>query len=173
MKTSVLNGMKVLAVDDEPDVLETLKEVVLLDAPECKIEVATRFEDAREKLTNRIYDLVILDLMGVQGFDLLKIASDRDVPSVVLTAHELNPEALKRSIQLGARAYFPKYKLSEIVAYLEGVLTTDYVHGWGNLFQELRGHFDVRFGNQWMEADKRFWSQFEARVASRKKKLIE
>jgi DNA-binding response OmpR family regulator len=173
MKTSVLNGMKVLAVDDEPDVLDTLKEIILLEAPECKIETATRYEEACKRLTTRLYDLVILDIMGVQGFDLLKIASDRDFPSVVLTAHELNPEALKRSIELGARAYFPKYKLSDLVPYLESVLTTDYVQGWGNMFQELRGHFDSRFGNQWMETDKPFWSRFEAQIASHKKKLIE
>jgi DNA-binding response OmpR family regulator len=173
MKTSLLNDMKVLAVDDEPDVLDTLKEVILLEAPSCKIDTATRYEDAREKLTSRLYDLVILDIMGVQGFDLLKIASGRDVPSVVLTAHELNPEALKKSIELGARAYFPKFKLPDLVPYLESILSTDYVQGWGNLFQELRGHFDARFGNQWMETDKPFWSRFEAQIASYKKKLIE
>ena len=33
MDESILNGKRVLAVDDEPDVLESLEELVLADAP--------------------------------------------------------------------------------------------------------------------------------------------
>jgi DNA-binding response OmpR family regulator len=172
MKVSILNDMRVLAVDDELDILETLEDVIYLDAPKCKIDKATSYEDATQKLTSKIYDVVILDIMGVRGFDLLKISSDRDIPAVILTAHELNPAALKKSIELGARAYFPKYKLPDIVSYLESVLTNDYVQGWGNIFQELRGHFDTRFGDRWMDTDKRFWSQFENKIATHKQKLI-
>jgi DNA-binding response OmpR family regulator len=172
MKTSVLNDMRILAVDDEVDILETLQELICLEAPTCKIDKASTYEDASQKLTSQIYDLVILDLMGVRGFDLLKIASDQDIPAVILTAHELNPAALKKSIELGARAYFPKYKLPDIVPYLESVLTNDYVQGWGNIFQELRGHFDTRFGNRWMDTDRRFWSQFEDKIATHKRNLI-
>lgn len=172
MKTSVLNDMRILAVDDEPDVLDTLEELIGLDAPKCKIDKAANYDDANTKLTSKMYDLVILDLMGVRGFDLLKSASDRDIPAVILTAHELNPAALKKSIELGARAYFPKYKLTEIVAYLESILTNDYVQGWGNIFSELRRYFDKRFGDQWMDTDKQFWSQFEDKIATHKQKLI-
>ena len=172
MKVSILNDMRVLAVDDELDILETLEEIIYLEAPKCKIDKAASYEDATQKLTSKIYDVVILDIMGVRGFDLLKISSDRDIPAVILTAHELNPAALRKSIELGARAYFPKYKLPDIVSYLESVLTNDYVQGWGNIFQELRGHFDSRFGDRWMDTDKRFWSQFENKIATHKQKLI-
>jgi DNA-binding response OmpR family regulator len=172
MKGSVLNDMRILAVDDEMDVLETLEEVIRLDAPQCKIDKATKYEEAAQKMTSKIYDLVILDLMGVQGFDLLKIASERDIPAFILTAHELNPAALKQSIELGARAYLPKYKLTDIVSYLESVMTNDYVQGWGNVFQELRGYFDSRFGDRWMDTDKKFWGQFEDKLATHKRKLI-
>jgi DNA-binding response OmpR family regulator len=172
MKASVLNDMRILAVDDEVDILETLEEVIRLEAPTCKIDKAATYEDAAQKLTSKIYDVVILDIMGVRGFDLLKIASDQDIPAVILTAHELNPAALKKSIELGARAYYPKFKLPDIVSYLEGVLTNDYVQGWGNIFQELRGHFNSRYGDQWMDTDQRFWSQFEDKIATHKQKLI-
>jgi len=172
MRASILNDMRILAVDDELDVLETLEELISLDAPKCKIVKASTYEGASKMLSSEIYDVVIIDIMGVEGFDLLKIAYDRDIPSVILTAHELNPTALKKSIELGARAYFPKYKLSEIVSYLESVLTNDYAQGWGNLFGELRGYFNSHYGNQWMDTDKRFWSQFEDKIATHKQKLI-
>jgi len=172
MEASILNRMRILAVDDELDILETIEELIFLEAPQCSIDKANNYEDASKKLRSKIYDVVILDLMGVRGFDLLKIASDRDIPAVILTAHELNPAALKKSIELGARAYFPKYKLPDIVSYLESILTNDYVQGWGNIFQELRGHFNMRFGDQWMDTEKRFWSQFENKIAIHKKKLF-
>lgn len=172
MKESVLNEMRVLAVDDEPDVLDTIEELIALQAPECRVDKATDFEAASQKIQSKVYDLVILDLMGVRGFDLLKMATEKDIPAVILTAHELNPEALKRSIELGARAYYPKYKLPEIASYLESLLKNDYKHGWGNVFQELRGFFDSRFGDRWMDSDKTFWSNFEEKIAIHKKKLI-
>jgi hypothetical protein len=98
-------------------------------------------------------------------FDLLRKIAAQGIPVVMLTAHALNPEALKKSIELGARAYLPKDKLAEIVPYLEDALTQDYPRGWGRLFEELRGHFDARFGGRWMETDQRFWSQFENKIA--------
>ena len=87
--------MRILAVDDELDVLETLEELISLDAPKCKIEKASNYDDASKMLSSEFYDVVILDIMGVEGFDLLKIASNSDIPSVILTAHELNPTSIK------------------------------------------------------------------------------
>jgi DNA-binding response OmpR family regulator len=69
----ILKGKKILVVDDEPDILETLEE--LLD--ECDIETAATFESAKALLESKVYDATILDIMGVKGFDLLEIAIDR------------------------------------------------------------------------------------------------
>jgi hypothetical protein len=33
------------------------------------------------------------------------------------------------------------------------------------MFNDLRGYFDTRFGEHWMETDQRFWSQFENKIA--------
>ncbi len=56
------------------------------------------------------YDIVILDIMGVNGFDLLKVSVKRGFPTVMLTAYALTPEALEKAIRLGAVSFLPKEK---------------------------------------------------------------
>ena len=51
----------------------------------------------------------------------------------MLTAHALSPEALKKSIEMKARAYLPKEKLGEVVPFLEDMLKYDYESGWKRL----------------------------------------
>jgi CheY-like chemotaxis protein len=119
MAESILNGKLILAVDDEPDVLMVLEEEVLEAAPRCQFDKATTYQEAVEKMASWTYDIVVLDIMGVRGFDLLKLAVNRNFPVAMLTAHSLSPESLKRSIEMGARAYLPKDKLGEIVPFLD------------------------------------------------------
>jgi len=85
MAESILNGKRLLAVDDEPDVLESLEELVLADAPGCRIDKAGRYEDAVALLERNAYDLVVLDIMGVRGFDLLETAVRRGFKVAMLT----------------------------------------------------------------------------------------
>jgi len=40
----------------------------------CKIDTATSFEDGKTQLEEGKYDVAILDIMGVKGFELLEIA---------------------------------------------------------------------------------------------------
>jgi len=117
-ENDILKGKKILAVDDESDVLDTLKE--MLD--ECDMETADTYEFAKELLESRVYDAAILDIMGVRGFDLLKIALKKKIPALMLTAHGLNPENLVDSVKLGAKSYIPKDKISDIDFYLKEIL---------------------------------------------------
>ena len=151
MSESVLSGRAILAVDDEPDVLAVLEEEILHSCPDCRIEKATTYEKAAELLKSNIYDIAILDIMGVRGFDLLEIAVRRGFKVAMLTAHALTPEALKKSHDLGARAYLPKDKLGEIVPFLEDVLQLEYKTGWQRLMQKLENYFDRRFEQNWKD----------------------
>ena len=164
MKESILNGKRILAVDDEQDVLEVLKEEVLASCPNCQFDQTTSYEIALEKLKSQSYDVVILDIMGVRGFDLLTLAVKRNFPVAMLTAHALYPEALKRSIEMGARSYLPKEKLGEIVPFLEDVLKYEYLPGWGGLFENLRGFFNARWGEYWQKAEEKFWKEFDKKT---------
>ena len=160
MKTSILKGKRILAVDDEPDVLALLEEEILGVCPDCKFDKATTFENALALLKSNTYDVVILDIMGVRGFDLLEQAVKRNLRVAMLTAHALTPEALKRSFEMKARAYLPKEKLGEIVPFLEDVLQYEYLPGWKRLFDKLKEFFDSKFESDWEKKTGLNWREW-------------
>jgi len=101
---SLLKNKVILVVDDEPDILQTVGES--LDV--CQVHKAADYDTAMQRLLSYTYDIVILDIMGVNGFELLKSSVSLGFPTVMLTAHALTPEALKKSIKLGALFLFPR-----------------------------------------------------------------
>jgi DNA-binding response OmpR family regulator len=88
-------------VDDEPDVLDSLAE--LLDV--CELDQAKTYDQALELLDQRSYDAAILDIMGVGGYGLLEKTAEREIPTLMLTAHALSPDDFVPSIRGGAEAY--------------------------------------------------------------------
>lgn len=160
MTESILNGKRILAVDDEPDVLTTLEDEIIEAAPKCQFEKASTYPEAAKKLESQNYDVVILDIMGVRGFDLLELAVKRNFRVAMLTAHALNPEALKRSFEMKARAYLPKEKLGEVVPFLEDVLRYEYLPGWKRLLEKLKGFFDSKFESDWEKKTGLLWKEW-------------
>ena len=163
MTKSILDGKRILAVDDEPDVLKILEEEISATCPNCKLDKATAYETAAKMLESTDYDVVILDIMGVRGFDLLDVAVTKNFRVAMLTAHALSPEALKKSVELGARAYLPKEKLGEIVPFLEDVLAYEYVPGWKCLYEKLKGFFDSKFESDWEKKTGLNWQEWTKR----------
>jgi CheY-like chemotaxis protein len=164
MKESLLKDLRLLLVDDEPDVLDLLREEILEACPDCRIDEAGTYALAQELMISWTYDLVVLDIMGVRGFDLLSLAQVRNFPVAMLTAHALTPEALQRSIELGARAYLPKEKMGDIVPFLEDILRYEQLPGWKRLFDKLGNFFNARFGPDWQNKEGQFWKDFNDRL---------
>ena len=160
MTQSILDGKRILAIDDEPDVLAVLEEEISYKCPNAKIEKATTYEDAKKLLESHSYDIVVLDIMGVRGFDLLEIAVKRNFKVAMLTAHALTPDALKRSFDMKARAYLPKEKLGEIVPFLEDILKYEYLPGWKRLFDNLKSFFDSKFESDWDKKTGLNWQEW-------------
>ena len=106
----LLKEKVILVVDDEPDIVDTVKEVLDM----CTVHTAQDYDTAIQYLLSYTFDIVILDIMGVNGFELLKTSVERGFPTVMLTAHALTPEALKKSIKLGAVSFMPKEKMPEL-----------------------------------------------------------
>jgi DNA-binding NtrC family response regulator len=151
----VLLGRRLLIVDDERDILETLIDLLLM----CKIDTASSFEEGKELLEKFEYDLVVLDIMGVKGFDLLEIASKRNIPALMLTAHSLNVESLMKSMKEGAAYFVPKEKMAEISTYAADVLEAkeSNKNPWARWLDRLGRFFDATFtGPNWREQEKEY-----------------
>lgn len=161
---SPLKGKTVLVVDDEPDVLETVAEELDM----CLLDKAQDYDTAVQYLASYTYDIVILDIMGVNGFDLLQNAVDRGFPAVMLTAHALTPEALKKSMKLGAVTFLPKDKMSDLQSYLEDVVLGGGKPVWEKFFDKLGDYFNKRFGPDWIERDK-YFKEFKEEMLKQEK----
>lgn len=156
--TSYIKGKHILAVDDEEDVLETIQDI--LDG--AVVDCVKDYETASGKIRDNVYDLAILDIMGVNGLQLLDETVAKGIPTVMLTAHAINPETLMTSIRKGAISYLPKETLLDLDTLLNELLDAG-AQGkppWRLLFDKLGNYFDERFGKGWKEKDKDFWSDF-------------
>ncbi len=165
-KESVLNDKRILVVDDEQDILDVVKEEIMAAAPRCIVDTAGTYHEASMLLVTWTYDLAILDITGVRGFDLLRTAVERPypVPVVMLTGRALSPEALKTSISRGARAYLPKKHLGAVVPFLEDVLTDEYGPVWRRILTQFEGFFHEGWGPYWRKTDEKFWNEFEKKI---------
>jgi len=152
----ILRGTRILIVDDEEDILDTLTE--LLDM--CKVDRASTFEHAKELLENNIYHVAILDIMGVRGYELLEIAKKRGIPALMLTAHALSKDNLKKSFEKGASYYVPKDEINKIDVFVADILQAEEQNKnvlvkW---YERLSGFCDRRFGPNWKDDDPDFWN---------------
>jgi DNA-binding response OmpR family regulator len=155
-----LNDKKVLIVDDELDTIESLEELL---EDTFMVDSASSFEEAVACLKNNTYDAAILDIMGVRGYDLLEATHTLGIPTLMLTAHALSPDNLKKSIEMGADAYIPKNKMVDISMYLEDVLISRQDKKKNNFkwYTKFIPLFDKLFGEGWKDPEKEFWDEFD------------
>ena len=161
MSNSSLENKKILIVDDEPDVLDSLEE--LLDM--CTTVRAETYGEANTLLKTQEFDIAVLDIMGVDGYQLLETANKKNVVTVMLTAHALTPENLKESIQKGADSYIPKDELANLTDHVADVIKARIAgkQGYGAWFSILKPFFDKSFGKGWRNKDRSFWNNFDGK----------
>ncbi len=155
----ILKGKRILVVDDEPDILGSLEEILDM----CVVDRATDFKTASDLLEKETYDAVILDIMGVKGYEILEINKNKGIPTLMFTAHALSPENFIRSIESGAQAYVPKDRISDITTFLSDILAAQHegVHKIDRWFIRLEKFFKNKFGPDWQEkADPEFWKKY-------------
>ena len=157
-KNNLLDGKRILVVDDEPDILESLEELLA----KCEVVKASNFEAARGLIEQEQFDLVILDIMGVSGYDLLNLATGKDMTAVMLTAHALTPENIVKSYREGAAYFLPKEEMINITSFLEEILEAKQKgrSTWDNWLDRLAVYCDRTFGAKWQETDKDLWDRF-------------
>ena len=118
--------MKVLIVDDEPDVAAVVAMGIGYQRPGYTIVECHSGGEALTRIAADPPDLVILDLAMPQpdGFAVLRIlrAQENDVPVIVLTAKGSEHDRV-RGLELGADDYMTKpFSHKELVARIDAVL---------------------------------------------------
>lgn len=149
----ILKDREILAVDDEPDVLEVIKEQLF----DSHITGVTSFESARQLIESKSFDLVILDIMGVNGFELLELCVSRGMPAAMLTGVAMDIRSVNRAVKLGAVSFLPKDALGslrELTAEILDGLEQGQSH-WAKLFKRLGPLFKEKFSIVWEDLEKR------------------
>ena len=123
MKTKLLETAHILLVDDNPDNLSFLLEI--LDNRQYEIRIARDGRSALEIVKFEHMDLILLDIMmpGMNGFEVCaKLKSDnatREIPVIFMSA--LNETVNKvRGLELGAVDYITKpIQVEEVMARIK------------------------------------------------------
>ena len=117
--------MKILVVDDGPDVVESVRLGFTLQWREIDVVAAESGEKALDSIEHDRPDIVLLDigLPDVDGFEVLRqIRAFSDVPVVMLTAREDALDKVK-GLELGADDYVTKpFNHLELMARVKAVL---------------------------------------------------
>lgn len=153
-----LENKRVLIVDDEPDVLDTLEALL----PMCHVTKAATFQEAQKLLESEYFDIAVLDIMGVDGYKLLDIAKEKDVIPVMLTAHAFSIENTVKSYKKGAASYIPKDEMLKITTFLNDILEAKEKgkNFWGRWLDRLGSYYEKKFGEEWQGKEKDFWLNF-------------
>ncbi len=117
--------MKVLVVDDEPDVIEVVNLCFGLRWPEADVISAKSGEEALRALEQDPPDLVLLDIVlpGIDGFEVCQeIRRISDVPIVMVSARDSEVDKV-RGLEMGADDYITKpFSHLELLARVRAVL---------------------------------------------------
>jgi DNA-binding response OmpR family regulator len=117
--------VKVLIVDDEPDVRSLVRSALSFARQDLTAIEASDGDEALAMIYSERPDLVVLDLALPRrdGFAVLEQVREKtDLPIIVLTARGLEEDKIK-GLQLGADDYLTKpFSPRELVARIESVL---------------------------------------------------
>ena len=139
--------MKILIVEDEPDLRETIRISLLKE--NFVVETAADYYSALEKVNDYDYDCILLDIMlpGGSGLDLLReLKSLRRSDSVLIISAKDSLDDKVEGLELGADDYLTKpFHLAELNARVKSVIRR----------RQTKGDVSVTVGNLLLYPDKR------------------
>tara|TARA_B100001564_G_C20545855_1_gene626592 strand:- start:188 stop:865 length:678 start_codon:yes stop_codon:yes gene_type:complete len=122
----VNNKKHVLIVDDDNRIRDLLKEY--LNENNYIVSTSENAEDAKVKLTQFKFDIVVLDVMmpGQDGYELTKeVKKDNSVPIILLTAKGEVENRIK-GLELGADDYISKpFEPKELLLRIKNIIDKD------------------------------------------------
>lgn len=137
--------MKILVIEDEPQLLSNIKES--LEKEKFLVETASDYHEAIDKLFIYEYDCILLDIMlpngnGLQILSQLK-AEEKSENVIIISAKDSLDDKLK-GLELGADDYLTKpFHLAELNARVKAVLRRQKLNG-KNTLQIANATLDLR-----------------------------
>ena len=120
------NDIRILVVDDEPDVLELV--VYHLEKEAYRVDVADTGDKALKMARENLPSLLVLDLMlpGINGLEICRLLKrdpkTRDIPILMLTARASEENRIK-GLEFGAHDYVTKpFSPRELVLRIKNLL---------------------------------------------------
>jgi len=114
---------RLLVVDDEPDILDTLAYSLRREGFE--VTTASDGRTALDRARTTKFDVVVLDVMlpSISGLDVCRtLRSESDVPIVLLTARDAEVDRVL-GLELGADDYVTKpFSTAELVSRVRAIL---------------------------------------------------
>ena len=113
---------RILIVEDEEPIANLIRMNLVKAGYQC--ELAFDGVEAADKIEERDYDLILLDIMlpGLNGYEVLEYAKGVDIPVIFLTAMGDTRQKVK-GLKLGAEDYITKpFEIAELLARVETVL---------------------------------------------------
>ena len=139
--------MKILIVEDEPDVRETIR--ISLVKEHFVVETAADYFSALDKVNDYDYDCILLDIMlpGGSGLDLLReLKRLRRSDSVLIISAKDSLDDKVEGLELGADDYLTKpFHLAELNARVKSVIRR----------RQAKGDVSITMGNLLLYPDKR------------------
>lgn len=116
--------MKILVVEDEPEMRELIKQ--FLEDENYLVEEATDFNSGLDKIVSYDYDCILLDIMlpGGNGLDLLQELKRMDkADSVIIISAKDSLDDKIKGLNLGADDYLTKpFHIAELNARIKSVI---------------------------------------------------
>ncbi|MBC3538540.1 response regulator transcription factor [Rufibacter sediminis] len=116
--------MKILVIEDEPEMQETL--VRSLQQEQYLVETACDYESALEKVGLYAYDCILLDinLPGGSGLEILEeLKKQQKTEGVIIVSARNSVDDKIQGLELGADDYLPKpFHMAELHARVKSVL---------------------------------------------------
>ncbi|MDA1226666.1 MAG: response regulator transcription factor [Chloroflexi bacterium] len=149
--------MKILIIDDEPDIREIISIAFNLRWPDATVLMAGNGKQGLETANAEKPDLVILDvtLPDIEGFDVCKqIRANTDVPVMFLTARDSELDKV-RGLEAGADDYIIKpFNHLELLARVRAILRRHRSQSPGGPeSQYTKGKLQIDFGARTVTVD--------------------